>query len=102
MALLNIQSAIKQVRQIIDKLDPPQGLEILTYKRNRGITIIKIDDDTLSIQERGYEDNTFQVSMDGLTKQLKSIAKREFPRSRKVRVYQLDSPYCLGVKRKQI
>ena len=102
MALINIKSAIKRVQQIVAKLDPPQGVEILTYKRNRGITIIKIDDDTLSIQERGYEENTFQVTMDDLAKQLKVITKREFPRSRKVRVYQLDSPYCLGVKRKQI
>ena len=102
MALMNIQSAVKRVLQIVAKLDPPQGVEILTYKRNRGITIIKIDADTLSIQERGYENNTFQVAMDDLAKQLKSIVKREFPRSRKVRVYQLDSPYCLGVKRKQI
>ncbi|MCF6186482.1 MAG: hypothetical protein L3J49_03270 [Desulfobulbaceae bacterium] len=102
MALINIQSAIKQVRQIVRKLDPPQGVEILTYKRNRGITIIKIDDDTLSVMERGYEENTFQVGMGGLAKLLKAIAKREFPRSRKVRVYQLDSPYCIGIKRKQI
>jgi len=102
MALINIQSAIKQVQQIVRKLDPPQGVEILTYKRNRGITIIKIDEETLSIQERGYEENTFQVDMGGLAKLLKTIAKREFPRSRKVRVYQLDSPYCLGIKRKQI
>ncbi|AGF77968.1 hypothetical protein UWK_01408 [Desulfocapsa sulfexigens DSM 10523] len=102
MALVNIESAIKQVLQIVKKLDPPQGLEILTYKRNRGITIIKIDEDTLSVQERGYEESTFQVTMADLGKQLKSIAKREFPRSRKVRVYQLDSPYCLGIKRKQI
>lgn len=102
MALINIESAIKQVLQIVKKLDPPQGVEILTYKRNRGITIIKIDDDTLSVQERGYEETTFQVTMAELAKQLKSIAKREFPRSRKVRVYQLDSPYCLGIKRKQI
>lgn len=102
MALINIQSAIKRVQQIIRKIDPPQGVEILTYKRNRGVTIIKIDDETLSVLERGYEENTFQVSSDGLAKLLKSIAKREFPRSRKVRVYQLDSPYCLGIKRKQI
>ena len=102
MALINIKSAIKRVQQIVDKLDPPQGVEILTYKRNRGITIIKIDDDTLSIQERGYEENTFQVARGDLAKQLKAIVKREFPRSRKVRVYQLDSPYCLGIKRKQI
>jgi hypothetical protein len=102
MALINIKSAIKRVQQIVDKLDPPQGVEILTYKRNRGITIIKIDDDTLSIQERGYEEHTFQVARGDLAKQLKAIVKREFPRSRKVRVYQLDSPYCLGIKRKQI
>ncbi len=54
------------------------------------------------MQERGYEKNNFQVTMDDLAKLLKSIAKREFPRIRKVRVYQLDSPYCLGIKRKQI
>ena len=102
MALINIQSAIKRVQQIVRKLDPPQGVEILTYKRNRGVTIIKIDEETLSVQERGYEDNTFQIDVAGLAKLLKSIAKREIPRSRKVRVYQLDSPYCLGIKRKQI
>ncbi len=102
MALMNIKSSIKRLQQIVAKLDPAQGVEILTYKRNRGITIIKIDDDTLSIQERGYEENTFQVAKADLAKQLKAIVKREFPRSRKVRVYLLDSPYCLGIKRKQI
>ncbi len=102
MALINIRSAIKQVQLIVRRLEPPQGVEILTYKRNRGITIIKIDEENLSVQERGYEEQSFQVTMDGLGKLLKTIAKREFPRSRKVRVYQLDSPYCLGIKRKQI
>ena len=102
MALINIQSAIKQVQQIVRKLEPPQGVEILTYKRNRGITIIKIDEENLSVQERGYQENSYQVTMGQLPKLLKTIAKREFPRSRKVRVYQLDSPYCLGIKRKQI
>ncbi len=102
MALVNIQSAIKRVQQIIRKLEPPQGVEILTYKRNRGITIIKIDEETVSIQERGYKEQTLLVEIKDLARQLKSIAKREFPRSRKVRVYQLDSPYCLGIKRKQL
>jgi hypothetical protein len=32
------------VQQIVRKLDPPQGMEILIYKWNRGITIIKIDE----------------------------------------------------------
>jgi len=102
MALINIQSAIKRVEQIVRKLEPPHGVEMLTYKRNRGITIIKVDDETVSIQERGYAEQTLLVEIKNLGKTLKSIAKREFPRSRKVRVYQLDSPYCLGIKRKQL
>lgn len=102
MALINIKTAIKRVQQVIRKIDPPQGVEILTYKRNRGISIIKLDDDNLSVQERGYEEKTFQTTSADLAKLLKSIAKREFPRSRKVRVYQLDSPYCLEQKRKKI
>lgn len=102
MALINIQSAIKEVCRIVRKLEPPHGVEMLTYKRNRGITILRIDEETVSIQERGYADNTYLVPLDSLAKKLKSLAKREFPRSRKVRVYQLDSPYCLGIKRKQL
>ncbi len=102
MALINIQSAIKRVQQIVRRLDPPHGVEMLTYKRNRGVTIIKIDDETVSIQERGYEEKTLLVEISELGKVLKTIAKKEFPRSRKVRVYQLDSPYCLGIKRKQL
>lgn len=102
MALINIQSAIKRVQQIVRRLDPPHGVEMLTYKRNRGVTLIKIDDETVSIQERGYEEQTLLVEISELGKVLKTIAKKEFPRSRKVRVYQLDSPYCLGIKRKQL
>ncbi|HHD56611.1 MAG TPA: hypothetical protein ENK89_02895 [Desulfobulbaceae bacterium] len=102
MALINIQSAIKRVAQIVRRLEPTQGVEILTYKRNRGITIIKVDEETLSVQERGYEEQTHLVCIGELTRLLKTLAKREFPRSRKVRVYQLDSPYCLGIKRKQL
>jgi type III secretory pathway lipoprotein EscJ len=102
MALINIQSAIQRVCQIVRKLEPPQGVEMLTYKRDRGITIIKIDDTTVSIQERGYEEKTFLVEIKDLTKRLKSMTKREFPRSRKVRIYQLHSPDCPGIKRKQL
>jgi hypothetical protein len=102
MALINIRSAIKRVEQIVRRLDPPHGVEMLTYKRNRGITIIKIDETTVSIQERGYAEQTMLVEIRDLGKVLKSIARREFHRSRKVRVYQLDSPYCLGIRRKQL
>ena len=48
---------------IIRKIEPPQGLEILTYKRNRGVSIIKLDDDFISVQERGYEENEYPVKV---------------------------------------
>jgi len=102
MALINIQSAIRRVEEIVKKLAPEQGVEILTYKRNRGITVIKVDQDTVSIHERGYRDQALLVETKDLARTLKTMAKREFPRSRKVRVYQLKTPYCLGVRRKQL
>lgn len=102
MALINIDTAIKRVQQMLGKLSPPQGVEILTYKRNRGVSLLIGEDGTISVRERGYAENEFQVSLDEVPKLLKSIAKREFPRSRKVRIYQLDGPEFLEQKRKKI
>ena len=102
MALINIETAIKRVQQIIGKLSPPRGVEILTYKRNRGVSILLMEDGTLRVQERGYEENEFTSTIAELPKLLKSIAKREFPRSRKVRIYQLDGPDAMGQERKKI
>lgn len=102
MALINIDTAIKRALQKLKKLSPPEGVEILTYKRNRGVSILKIDEDLLSVRERGYEENEFSVSFNDLSKLLKSISKREFPRSRKVRVYQLANPEEEGQDRKKL
>ena len=102
MALINIDTAIKRSIQMLKKLSPPQGLEILTYKRNRGVSILKMDEDLLSVRERGYEENEYSVSFAALPKLLKSISKREFPRSRKVRIYQLASLEEEGRERKKL
>jgi hypothetical protein len=42
MALINIDSALKRVLSQVKKLGPNQGLEILSYKRNRGVTLVKL------------------------------------------------------------
>ena len=102
MALINIDTAIKRVQQMLARLAPPAGVEILTYKRNRGVSVIKLAEDTFSVKERGYEDNEHLVCLADLGKLLKSIAGREFPRSRKVRIYQLQGPDALGRERKKI
>ena len=43
MALINIDTAIKRAIQMLRKLSAPQGVEILTYKRNRGVSVIRED-----------------------------------------------------------
>ncbi|MFP3983655.1 MAG: hypothetical protein ACLFV2_08215 [Desulfurivibrionaceae bacterium] len=102
MALVNIDNISKQAGRRLKKLTPPAGIEILTYKRNRGLSILKQEDGTLAVRERGYETNHFTVTMEELPKLIKSIAKREFPRSRKVRFYQLEGPEEEGREKKKL
>lgn len=102
MAPINIENISKQAGQRLKKLEPPAGIEILTYKRNRGVSILKQEDGTLEVRERGYEENLFSVTMEELPRLIKSIAKREFPRSRKVRFYQIDGPEDEGRDRKKL
>lgn len=102
MALINIDTAIKRVTQIIGRLQPPQGVEILTYKRNRGVSVIREHGDKVVVREWGYVENHFEIDVADLPKRLKSIAKREFPRSRKVRVYQLAGAGEAGQARKKL
>jgi len=102
MALINIDTALKRAGEILDKIAPPQGLEILTYKRNRGVGIVKLTEGRFLLREHGYREEENEVGRDELDRRIKAIAKREFPRSRKVRFYQLDGPDALDQPRKKL
>ncbi|MEN8141729.1 MAG: hypothetical protein ABFR97_10970 [Thermodesulfobacteriota bacterium] len=91
MAMVNIDSLARQVKTLLKKMVPGQGLEILTYKRNRGLAIIKAENELLWVREHGYHAEEWQIAPAALSRLLKSICKREFPRSRKVRLYRLAS-----------
>ena len=102
MALINIDTAIKRVLQQVARIEPPRGVEMLTYKRNRGISIIRLAEDSYLVRERGYAEQEMRVAFADLARVLKSMAKREFPRSRQVRLYQLEGPEFLDQERKRI
>ncbi len=87
MALVNIDSALLKVCRALKKCEQGKGVEVLSYKRNRGVSIIRQDESTYFVKERGYENLELDVSHRQLKKILQSIMKREFPRSRKVRIY---------------
>ncbi len=100
MALLNIDSTLRRVKQQIKKMESGQCLEILSYKRNRGVSITMLPDGKLRVRERGYEMHEWTLDPDVLPRVLKSVMKREFPRSRKLRIYKLDSEHLTERQKK--
>ena len=102
MALVNIESALRKILNTLKKTPVGAGLEVLSYKRNRGITVIKKDGDIFLVRERGYLDQELECTGRELQKQLKSMMKREFPRSRKVRVYVLKDESEAETARKKL
>ena len=102
MALVNIDSVLRNLLQKIKKLVPPQGIELLSYKRNRSIAVLLLEDDTFLVRERGYREEEHVIDKSELQKHLKSLIKYEFPRSRKVRMYQVEDPRQLEKSLKKL
>lgn len=90
MALTNIATLPTDVERTLKKICFPGGIELLSHKRNRGIAILKQEDMTLELREFGYKNQQFFIPQSRLTKELKAMIKREFPRSRKVRLVKFD------------
>jgi len=65
-------------------------LDLRTYKRNRSVMIAKLAEDDLLVVENGYFKERFQVKPEKLRKLLNTLMKKEFTRSRKIRLYVLD------------
>jgi len=70
----------------------PEGhaLDMRTYKRNRSVIFVRQGDDAFLVLENGFEARRFEdVPMSGIRKLLKTLLAREFPRSTKIRLYDL-------------
>ncbi len=102
MALVNISSARQQALRILESVTPPGGVELLSYKRNRSVAIIRHQGDRFIIREQGYVVRELEVGRDRLSRLLKTLIKREFPRSRKVRFFRFTHPDQLARKRQKI
>lgn len=102
MALVNIDSVLRTLLQKLNKLNPPQGIELLSYKRNRSIAVLLLDENNILVRERGYRDEEQIIEKSLLPNYMKKLIKYEFPRSRKVRLYQVESPLELEKTRKKL
>jgi hypothetical protein len=102
MALVNIDSVIRNLLQKLEILRPPQGIELLSYKRNRSVSVLLLEGGSYLVRERGYREEEQVIDKARLQKHLKSLIKYEFPRSRKVRMYQINDPRDLEKKLKKL
>ena len=78
---------IDTVQERLKKLPVGNYLDLRTYKRNRSVIIVKMDRDNLLVIENGYFKERFKIKAEKLKKLLKTLLKKEFPRSRKIRLY---------------
>lgn len=85
-------SIIPTVMERLSKLEHGQCLDMRTFKRNRSVAIICTATDTFSIVERGFHQESWHnLSAEKVKRLLKTLLKREFPRSNKIRLYTLAS-----------
>jgi hypothetical protein len=102
VALVNIDSALERCLRTLHRTKAPGGIEVLSYKRNRGVRVRKRPDGALEIAVRGYVREEMTVESSRAARVLGAVFRREFPRSRKVRIYLLDGPEPVPAKRKRL
>lgn len=99
MALVNLDAVLADTLRLVKKAEPLGGVLLLSYKRNRSIAVIRKNADTVEIREQGYEHQVVELGLEKMAKELKVMMKREFPRSRKVRMVKLSDPAELEQER---
>ncbi len=87
--MIDKANAIATITTKAGKLGIGTGLDLRTFKRDRSVTIVRIGEDRYEVGEDGFEQNRFECDRKGLKKLLKTLLKREFPRSNKIRVYDI-------------
>lgn len=102
MSLVNIDSLQRQVLHILSRTEAPAGVELSSYKRNRSISIAVLSENKVTVREKGYVEQELNVDLKELSRLLKTMIKREFPRSRKVRVHKFSDPSELNRPRKTL
>lgn len=102
MALVSIESLQRHTLQILAKTETHSGVELSSYKRNRSIAVTILEGGKVSVRENGYVEQELTVHIKELPKTLKTLIKREFPRSRKVRVHKYSHPSELDRPRKTL
>ena len=86
--MIDKATALDTVLQRLDAMDVGHCLELRTYKRNRSVLFHRRAEDAFLVIEDGFHTERFEnVPFKKLRKLFKTLLKREFPRSTKIRLY---------------
>ena len=88
-------TAVSAVLRRLEKLPDGHCLDLRTYKRNRSVLLVRRAADDYLVVQDGYDRARYETDLAGLPRLLKTLLKKEFPRSTKIRLYDL-GPYAGG------
>ncbi|MCL5441706.1 MAG: hypothetical protein M1468_03465 [Candidatus Thermoplasmatota archaeon] len=74
------------VSSLLARDEPPVEIRILSFKKDRSITLRMSAGDTVEVSENGFDQKTFNCSKEALPKLIEEVSDREFPRSHRVRI----------------
>ncbi|GAA5418203.1 hypothetical protein [Sulfurisphaera tokodaii] len=86
MPWISARSADKLVYGQIVKLPFGKRLRVESFKGDRWIEIVKIDENNYKIIEHGFNNHVYNVTGNDLKRILKELFEVEFPRSHQLRV----------------
>ncbi len=103
--MIDKTTAVDTVLERLAALPAGSCIDLRTYKRNRSVLIKRTGDDAFLVLENGFHEERFECGLKKMRKLLKTLLKKEFPRSNKIRLYNLgpcDPEESAAVKRKKI
>lgn len=87
--MIDKATAIESVMRKLKKLPLGHAIDLRTFKRNRSVVIARTGEDEFDVVESGFFEERFIVPLGTMKKLLKGLFKKEFPRSTKIRLYDL-------------
>lgn len=89
ICMIDKTTAMETVMRRLEKLPVGHAIDLRTYKRNRSVVIARTVPDAFDVVENGFAQGRFEATTGSMKKLLKTLLKREFPRSTKIRLYDL-------------
>jgi len=85
--MIDLAAAIPTLTNRLKTLPIGHFVEILTFKKDRSLKIVKTGDNDLLIIQNGFDQACHAIRPDKLKKTLKTLLKKEFPRSNKAHLH---------------